>query len=474
VTADHLPPLTRDLLFVDSSKLMRWNHATSQIEILVGPETFGNFQAIRNIAFASIGPGPVLGSVLSFSVSEDGKKIAVVVADTAPDKYDLMLFDLPTRHLAFVYQGASQGFGLLDMVISPDGQWLAYIPQDVITTDTPVPTGTPHPMNLSQSLRPIREPDQVGWVARPLSGGGPRSGVIYAVRIDAPDERIEVGHCGEVRSLEFEWGCGGRGRLLWSPDNHRLVWNDAHGIWSAELGQQPQLLVSNSSGRNGNRAFSAWSVSPSGRYLLTWINYYEGGSQAIVDIQTRQVIDVPDTFEYPELVARVTWMRDERLFVIRRVTESGLDNYSLFGEVWHPDSANGGSLVRDETFPIPVSAGDFPFFTTPVQLDDGRLAFAVLNASNANYQTRGLYTFTPDDTMPHKANGLPPVSDYYYSDVFWSPDGSGAVVQGQQGGSLLYAPADGSALYDLRPVLGDNVCCFAWLKQSLRSPRSLR
>lgn len=371
--SDHLPQLTRDLLFLDNSKLMRWNHATGQLEILVGPETFDNFQAVRNIAFASIGPGLVLGSVLSFSVSEDGQKIAVVVADTAPDKYNLMLFDLPTHHLTFVYQGTSQGLGLLDMAISPDGQWLAYIPQDlappVIPTDTPVATSTPYPMNLSQDLRPREGQDHVGLVARPLSGGGPRSGVIYAVRIDAPDERIEVGHCGEIHS-----------------------------------------------------------------------------------------------FEYPELVARLTWMRDERLFVIRRVTGSGLDNYSLSGEVWHIDSTNSDSLVRDETISIPVSADDFPIFTSPVQLDDGRLAFAVLNSSNANYQTRGLYTFTPGDTMPHKANGLPPVSDYYYSDVSWSRDGGGAVVQGQQGGSLLYAPADGSALYDLRPVLGNNVCCFTWLK----------
>jgi hypothetical protein len=66
--------------------------------------------------------------------------------------------------------------------------------------------------------------------------------------------------------------------------------------------------------------------------------------------------------------------------------------------------------------------------------------------------------------MPRKVNGLPPVvRDYYSVEVAWSPDGSGAVFKDGMAQTLLYAPADGSALYDLRPIIGEVACCFTWV-----------
>jgi hypothetical protein len=281
------------------------------------------------------------------------------------------------------------------------------------------------------------------------------------VSLDALDRPVKLGFCAEAHFEEVDYGCQRRGHLLWAPDGSALVWNDAAGIWLAEVGSEPHLLVANSF-PDDVQAYSAWAWSPDGHYLLAWINYSEGSSQSVLDVRTGQVIPIPDTGEYPEPVARVNWLADGRLFVVRRQDSAGDLTHSVAAEIWRVSPADQ-ALLLDQTFPVADNAEGNPTLTDVTRLADGRLAFGVQSFSPTDAQTRGLYVFAPDGSGPSKLTGLPPAADEWV-ELTWAPDGSGAFVRWPGSGSLLYAPGDGSAVYDLSAALGDDICCLSWLK----------
>ncbi|MBI4770422.1 MAG: hypothetical protein HY784_08450 [Chloroflexi bacterium] len=423
----YFPPLTHDLYFLENHRLMRRNHATAQLETVLGAETSGTE------------PPPT--GIGAYEFSRDGRLLAFIrywIADP-PGPYALNLLDMATQQITPVYEEHAPGAGLLGMALSPDGEWLAFIPQDAVAAGD------------------RRGP---GWAApaqRPRAGGGPQSGVIYAVRTGGLHERVEVGYCAEVRSDEFVRGCGG---MVWSPDSQSLAWSDALGLWLAAVGQgAPRPLLENKhDGWEHTRAYSAAAWSPAGRFLRLWISHYEGGSQAILDMQTGQLADLPDSFEYPEPLARAAWLPDGRLFALRS-TNTG-EGYALHGEVWRMEPGSADLLVLAASFPITATGREGFTFFAPEVLEDGRVALAVVNPSNADYQSRGLYVVAPDELTVRKLTGLPPGSRGMQ--VLWSPDGASALVRDWSTGRLLYVPADGSALYDLRPAMGENVCCFTW------------
>jgi hypothetical protein len=261
-----------------------------------------------------------------------------------------------------------------------------------------------------------------------------------------------------VRTDEYLWGCNSRGRLLWAPGSATLAWNDGRGLWLGGPGQEPRLLASNS--LVGSHSASAWSAS--GQYLLGWVSYYEGGSQAVFDARSGTIIHIPGTAEYPEPVARITWMHDERLFVVRREGTPGIDGYSLSGEAWRINLAESGMRL-EEDFVIASEAYGYPVMLEPVTLDGGALAFAILSQSNDDFHTRGLYAFAPGDAAPIKVNGLPPVADHWVESV-WAPDGRAAIIHLRESGTVLYVLADNRSIFDLTPALGDRLCCFAWVR----------
>jgi LysM domain len=442
VTADHLPQISRDLLFINNGRLELWNHLTGQIEVLVGPETSSVLSLVQPVALMA-GPGAPAGSVNGFSASNDGTKIALhrVITFTT---YEIAFFDLGTRQLTPVYQGGSQGSNLLGMSISPDGQWIAYIPQD------------------SSSSQDHRKPLGLAAPALyPSAGGGVRSGTVYVVRTGKLDQPMSIGVCGTATTKEYDWGCDG---LLWAPDSHSIAWSDGRGIWLAQLGHEARQLTTNSLSMpndEGQGVYYARTWSPSGRFILMSIGHWEGSSQGILDTITRHVLVIPRSGEYVIPGPRLAWMNDDRLFVVWPKPEGAIEATSA-AEIWHIDSANV-TLIRDSSIPLSIQRDNFPM--APMQLEDGRVVFAVLNMDNANYLDRGLYVFDPNDLSIQKTNGLPPFGGATFGiEISWSPDGAGAVVHDLDSGQLLFVLTDGTPLYNLQSAITGYACCFAWIK----------
>lgn len=418
VTADTLPVLARDVLFPDRGQLMRWHGATGQIETLLAP---------------TLAPDSALsGEVRQFALSPDGQTVAIERTGALTDTFVVDLFRLDTRQLMPVHAGAPAERGLLAQAFSPDGLWLAYI---------------------------IR--------AAPAEGAASYSqtGTIYLVSTAGPNQPITIGPCSGVATDDYTSECLRGGRLVWSPDSSTLAWNDSAGVWLAPPGAAPTLLLANlpaGAVRGEVAYYTPQSWSPTGRYLLLRVGHYEGSHLAVLDIESGVVSRVPNSDEYPWPVARATWTLDDRLFVVRSLQATEDTPYALAGEVWRIDPA-AAALVLDQLFPIVEAAAGNPAAVGPAVLPNGQLVWGVVSASREGYATRGLYRFVPGDIGSQKLTGLPVSSAGWTVEIAWLPDGSAALVHFGESRTTLYAPTDGSALYDLTSALGEGVCCFAWL-----------
>lgn len=433
-TAYQLPPITHNLLFVSESGLVRWNHATSQLEVLVGVEPWASY-----------------GGIKAFSVNADGQRIVLERRKTVPE-YEVALLDLGTDQIVslLLSERTGQFWGL---AISPDGAWIAYISPGTLPSDT-----TGNKLHLA-SLQPR------------LAAGGYGYGVIYAMQTEAPRQRIEVGFCSEKRSQEAWRSCMG---FLWSPDSRAIIWSDADAVWLAELGRDAQLLIPHTIGVSpvqGSSTVELRAWSPLGRYVLAGIGHFEGWNWGVIDTETGQAAELPDMLEVAYWGPHVNWMQDGRLFAVR--PGDILAGTSPSGQIWRVETSSELALTLDKEFVIDVAPENYP--TAPVQVTDNHLAFALLNASTANYAERGLYFVQLDSLTPYKVNGLPLAGrindpaeglakvDFAVS-IHWSPDGAGAVFQDEYQVARLYVPTDGGPLYDLRPAFGDWSCCFRWSK----------
>jgi hypothetical protein len=438
-----LPPITHDLLFLRQYSLMRWNHATGQIEALVTPEARQGQSGQRDYTVAwSTGPGgppPPDGGMIAFSTSTDGRSIALA-RWRGSEAYDIDLLDMETSQVTPLVQ--VQGEDLVRMAyssrmtISPDGEWVAYIQPDL-------PNMTPTP-----------------------PGGGLAPGMILAVRTAAPEQRIEVGYCAQSQINMTCWN------IYWSPDSHVIAWNDARGIWLAGLGQSAQLLVANDpyDSRGGGRVFHLWAWSPLGRYALIMTGIYEtdAGGYNVLDTEAGRVAGpLPISIFSGE---SVTWMRNGRLLITR--PGNSVAGHGPSAEIWRIDPNLEPMLDREVELDFGVGPENYPLSAT--QLTDGRLAIGILNRSTSNYTERGLYFVDLSELVPRKVNGLPPVfqqENYLLQNIVWLPDGTAAIAHNldydREHRTLLYVPTDGSPLLDLRPVLdeGDTkACCFVWTR----------
>ncbi len=440
-SADQLPHLTRDLLFVRNDELMLWHHDTNQFEVLAGPPTGGDSSSIQPVSLR-LGPGAPVGSVTGFSVSDDGRKIAYTQFGgviNSVETYTVTLLDLDTRHtVVLLRDGIEQPLDWNS--ISPDGQGYAYLAAE----------------SLSTSSR------HAGLAALPL-GGGRQAATIKVIRIAAPDQPIQIGRCTDESTQEVRLPCRG---FLWSPDSRAIAWADGRGIWMAKLGGQPRQLATSTLTMPGGDPHGIYSLSqwsPSGRYLLIHISHYEGGTTGVLDAQTGSISTVLNSFEYAYPGPNFVWLNDDRLLVARPAVAFGGTTPSI--EIWRFDTAN--PLTYTQSSVMPVGAGNFP--AIPVVLEDGRIGLVLMNTSNSNYTDRGVYFVDVNDLSSHKVNGIPPLGradDLVFPvTAVWSPDGSGVIIQDWERNLLLYVPTDGTSPYDLRPVMGDNVCCFTWLRR---------
>jgi hypothetical protein len=416
VTVDpgRLPPIPHDLFFLRGYTLVRWNHVTGQLETLEGPRG----ARVPGLGAPSL-EGPPLGAVLWFDLAPDGQHVVLFRRALYDNTYEFAMLDVSTHQVTVLVQRGQDDLAM--KALSPDGQWVSY---GVVE----YPTRAPGPAARARGPLP----------------GGVNSFRLYALRVDAPEQVVEIGLCATVAMGV----CRGS---AWSPDSRTLAWSDARGVWLAEPGQAPRLALART---EPDLQYAVQSWSPAGRFLLLGrmvdptVVYPD--RQRVFDTVSGRFPEVPGAGENQPWTVHMAWLPDGRLFV------AGPGVNGLQGQVWRVDPQEAALLVHDNGFAIPAQTGSRVAGVTGFA--DGRLAFALVNASPTEYAERGLYVVDPGNVL-RKMNGLPP-EPYGSLAVFWAADGAGALVSGSWP-EALYAPSDGSALYDLM-LIGLNPWSARW------------
>jgi hypothetical protein len=409
---ENLPVLTHDLQFIRGNRVMVWNHVTGQIEVKLDMNQWRD------------------GVVEPKLTNRDHKIIRISGAGQSESNYgsgsvDIELIDTITGEIQLLehFELVSGKNMVGDFSVSPMLNWITYKTGD-----------------LSQGSE--SPPDKM---------------VLHAINLESPYQKIKVSDYFYTRSAVSS---------IWSPYEGIFLWEDARGIWISDLSQQStHLLIAQEAGTGGSVSpLSTWS--PSGRFLLTDVlGAIEGSSMAVLDIQTGRVADIIDTFEYAVPGATPGWITDDQLFVVYP-GDWFEGKHPLMGRIWSLNTEGELKLSLEVEFPIEnIDVRFIPY--APTQLGDGRLAFAIdANASSEmptipeNRWDSGLYTVSFEDLKPQRVNVLPKGGTQI---INWLPDGSGALVRNWTNGSYIYVPFDGSPLWDLTHLLGEEACCFEWL-----------
>ncbi len=435
IRGGQMPPSSRDLLFLADGAFKRWNHAGSQIETLLsGPVPGARVPDEDN-------PSPdFVGDITHFSVSEDGKRaVAVrltaseVVSHTVPEKEEPISVLEQAQELWFLDLVSGESWLILanvenlrSLVLSPDAAHVAFIGSSLDGSNNLNEEGT---FNSHVYVLP--------------TGGGNPGAVVKAADC--------AGICGN---------------LVWHPDNNLFTWHDQNAVWLRNLsGSRPEMLLENLAfnvhvqdiGKVVEYAPLAWANN--GRYLLLSKRFWEGSSQAVFDVPTHTVVELPNTYAYiGSFAAEVSWMPDDRLYVLRSLTDSG--QYRPQIELWrfHPEQ-NSVNLEESAL----LSTGNLGA-AGQQYLDDGRFAY-LLFGNETNLDEAGMYHLTSLSELPERVNAVPPVQISTGSgQAIWSSDGLGALIVTGAGYALTiyYGPASGSFLYDITAMLGTDAHAFQW------------
>ena len=424
-----LPTVSHDLLVVADGSLKLWNHETGQIEILLA-------------SLATEAAPDEIGSISRFSIDAAGENlIASRLVGENPPTHNLIKFNLVTKeHQVLIYNIPY----LLDFEISPDGLQTAYIVGDPETFDS-------------------------YW-------GVPSTGKIYTTAIAANQTPEQIGSCsnmdtnGEIQTKPI---CM---RLVWSPDSKHISWADHLGIWEYDLNLSGLHLLHESyygirEDALKTEVFRPIDWSPSGRYLRLSMGHYEGSSESILDTQTGQLFEIPDTFFHVGIPgSSVSWMQDERLFVVRSKREGNpFRKYNNSAEIWHIPT-DTEELILDWSTNIPTNPR--VYLTQATQLQDGTLAF-MAGSFEIGDETDGFYVL--EQGTLKLIHQLPSQVDYY--ELVLTSTGDEALVvwyidkqDPQYTGTtydFVYVNVNDPLLYYVRPFLGDailNTVAISWVE----------
>ncbi len=429
-----LPSLTRDLLFANEQGLMRWRHATHHFDSLIAWKSPG--AEVRGW------PG------VRFEISADGLKVLVANRGVVNnvDHFALQLYDLKTEKITTLVTDTTS---VLDIALAPDASWIAY----------------------SLLVRPQSRPRP--WWKKLFAMGGcqcgeaPVTGVIYALRVQPPYQALKLSDCSEFAPAENCFGL-----RVWPID--KIKWAVqlrtpiiGYAGSSAHLVALPELQT------NLDVSLSPFTPRfPFDRYVTVWIHHRLESSDGILDTQTAKVTELPGTVVRETRTRQTTWLSDGRLAVVRPALSPG-ERYPAI-ELWSINPTGQPLLNLDQLLRLPISAANYPGEST--QLENGQLAFALFNTNLENDFERGLFLLDLHQNELRKVNRLPTsaLSELYpeagplSADIVWSPDGAGVIFVGHnepKTNTVLYIPADGSAPYDLRQMLGEQAWGFTWLPE---------
>jgi hypothetical protein len=408
-----LPPTTNDLLFITDGSLKRWGTASRQVTTIIaggtetavsGPRAWGQ---------------PIPGDVTDFTINQDGRRALVArlmastpVSDTVTAvtvtirTYELSYLNLETGG-SRVLAPAVNDLSDLSFALSPDGRYAAF---------GGLSLGEVSPLPLTSEA----------------------NGQLYVVETEGSAGPRLVDACaGFCRSP------------LWHQDNIFFVFGDGRGLMLYNItATRPELLISSADGSEFGRSFAPIAWARNGRWLLSQFHSRPGEplQKAVLDVPTGTIMPIPHTFRSTPLYAELTWMQDDRLFMVR--TEQG----AALGETWRVNQ-EAGRVERDEVVTLSTEA-IHP--TAPVHWPNGRFGYGLLDPNGG--PATGLFQRVSFNEPAERVSHIPAAT--FAPEIAWSPTGSGAAIAHE--GRLYYTPT-GEGLYDLGTAVGPWAHRLVWV-----------
>ncbi|HSF81555.1 MAG TPA: hypothetical protein VLA49_10000 [Anaerolineales bacterium] len=303
------------------------------------------------------------------------------------------------------------------------------------------------------------------WVSYTFQprGGGP----IFSINTEGNAEPIIVGVC-QARS---EDECD----ISWHSEHAVVMWSDLFGVWwSAPPEFTPVKVIDNQikivdlGGKemtiDVNISSMRWS--PKGRYLLALIKPLrsEVRWQGVIDTLRGEISEVPGTYEYELPTAAVDWLPDGSLLVIHKYSGANRNQMQVTVYNLYPTSAS--LLIPHQSFNIDLnnwaqseilSNEEIEIFPRYVQPESNRRVWVIFSSTQAGsiswlYQVDIKYrSITESYDLPQGV-----------SSIIWSVDNSEAIFTAQPDG-YYYFNTDNLLVYDIKPLLGKENCCFQWV-----------
>lgn len=400
---------TNDLLFIAGGSLMRWNSANQEIETWLAAEDINEQQLLTN---ANLN---YPGKILNYSTDRQLDKIVLLrsegITANGVELFDVDLFDVASGETRTIINNSTR---LNHLVISPDGNWIAYQVE-----------------GENAQIHIVTTSDEASTVEFSVTGDSSRIGD------------------------DFEW----------SPDNRYLAWIDSGGIWLSENGEfQPRPVISNTIAMTyfgGEQTqvdvnFEGIGWSPQGRYILT--NVSPSGSEVnwlgIVDTDRGLIAEVPGSFSAGAMMPNASWMSDGRLLTIG--SGSGGDGSSPSLNIWQVKPTHAELIMPQSSIFLGASLLEH-VMTFPRKLDYRQYAFISTSLDPSGSSKMLIY-----DNITRELSEVAELPAGILN-VTWSADGAGAILQGGHNSAILVT-SDEEA-FDLYQILGIDSCCFNWLPQ---------
>lgn len=405
LTTGQTLPMNHDLLFISEGELRLWQPQTAQVLRLL--------------------PNPTNLSTKGWRMTPDQQTILLAQAhvDSSPG-FMLYLFDTNSRELRELWSETDTY--LFAYALATDGRSAAII------TST-----TSHDEEGGQETIKVID-----------------SELRQAATLTTCPNRRQKSY--ENREIDYTLRCT---ELAAVPHSDTWLWRDIEGVWQGGLNSAPRLLAAHDFFEDSDPALiysPTHDWSPNGRYQLLSARRFEGGNHWLLDIDTGQatVIENSNFGINPGVIWQ--WTQDNRLLAVPP-PNGGVD---ILLELWRIED---GQLVQDVSLTLPNP--NAVQIATPSQLPDGRFAL-IINGAGPNL---GTITLIPNfNTPPQLLTTLMPLEHWGYGydqSLTWTPDTAGAVYlyPDSQGRRPFYLPADGTILYELTELLGNQITELVWL-----------
>jgi len=411
---------SQDLLFLSAGEFRIWSRKTGEVTTFIQERATPETPVVD--AFS-----PSKGRVAGYAFDRKNRRIVILrsvgISANGVELFDLEVLDLTTGAFKTLLKETP---AIYNLDLSPDGNWVIYT-------------------FLSRGIGPI-----------------------FSIHIENGSEPGIIGEC----QAETELDCG---KIVWLNEQTSVMWNDRDGVWLSSppefkpvkiFGNQVQVIDLEGKEITLEVSYDGLRWSPHGRYLLALIEPRRSDIrwQAIIDTLRERVIEVPGTYEYDEPAAIAGWTPDGNLMVIQGLSEGPA--YTFRAAIYKVLPASVALLVKEQEFTIDISAQhragiakdeDIELFSQYVMPESERKMWVILTSARQGLNT-GLYQIDRKFGMVTRKYDLPQGEIIYH----WSSDNMEAILEVQPD-QLYYFNPELPSIYDIKPLLGSESCCFQWI-----------